>query len=310
MEYFFLISGLVLLFLGGEFLVRSAVSIALKFNISKLVVGMTVVSLATSAPELLVSLESALDNHSDISFGNVIGSNIANIGLVLGLTCLVMPIPVSSETLKINYPVMSLVSILLVAVLYIFQGVNLYVGIFFLLFLGGFLYFLVYNSKKNNSPEDSSEEFRIDSNWKSVLFLVLGGAGLYYGADLFINGAVDISTDWGVSDRIISLSVVAIGTSVPELAASLIAAFKKQDGIALGNLLGSNIFNILAVLGVTSLFTNLQVIDMDLIFKDVWWMLGFAFVLYPLIKIGQKNMLNKKDGVLILLAYIAYIYLM
>jgi cation:H+ antiporter len=310
MEYFFLISGLVLLFLGGEFLVRSAVSIALKFNISKLVVGMTVVSLATSAPELLVSLESALDNHSDISFGNVIGSNIANIGLVLGLTCLVMPIPVSSETLKINYPVMSLVSILLVAVLYIFQGVNLYVGIFFLLFLGGFLYFLVYNSKKNNSPEDSSEEFRIDSNWKSVLFLVLGGAGLYYGADLFINGAVDIATDWGVSDRIISLSVVAIGTSVPELAASLIAAFKKQDGIALGNLLGSNIFNILAVLGVTSLFTNLQVIDMDLIFKDVWWMLGFAFVLYPLIKIGQKNMLNKKDGVLILLAYIAYIYLM
>ncbi len=310
MEYLLLILGFVFLFLGGEFLVRSSVSISLKFNISKLVVGMTVVSLATSAPELLVSLESALSNHSDISFGNVIGSNIANIGLVLGLTLLVMPIKVSVETLKINYPFMLFTSVLLVVVLFVFKEIATYTGILFVLLLIGFLYFLVSNSRKNNSKDQDLEEMKVDSNGKSLAFLLLGAAGLYYGADLFVKGAVSVAAEWGVSDRIISLSVVAIGTSVPELAASLIAALKKQDGLALGNLLGSNIFNVLAVLGVTSLFANLQVIDMALISKDVWWMLAFALILYPLIKLGQKNMLHKKDGLLILLAYIAYIYLM
>ena len=306
MDYLFLALGFLFLFLGGEFLVRASVWLALKFNISKLVIGVTVVSFATSAPELLVSLESAMSGHSQISFGNVIGSNIANIGLVLGLTCIVGPMKVDKESLSLNYPMMLISSLALFLALFFFNGINWIVGS--VLFLALVLFLIVSVSSSSASDQ---EELEVDDSLtltKSVFLLVLGGVGLYFGADFFIKGAVSIAKSFNIDDRIISLSLVAIGTSIPELAASLIAAFKKQNGIALGNLIGSNIFNILAVLGITSFFVELNLEDKTIFYTDLIWMMAFALIIYPLQKIGKKNMLGLREGIVILAMYLAYLY--
>ena len=306
MDYLFLALGFLFLFLGGEFLVRASVWLALKFNISKLVIGVTVVSFATSAPELLVSLESAMSGHSQITFGNVIGSNIANIGLVLGLTCIVGPMKVDKESLSLNYPMMLISSLALFLALFFFNGINWIVGS--VLFLALVLFLIVSVSSSSASDQ---EELEVDDSLtltKSVFLLVLGGVGLYFGADFFIKGAVSIAKSFNIDDRIISLSLVAIGTSIPELAASLIAAFKKQNGIALGNLIGSNIFNILAVLGITSFFVELNLEDKTIFYTDLIWMMAFALIIYPLQKIGKKNMLGLREGIVILAMYLAYLY--
>lgn len=306
MDYLYLILGFVFLFVGGEMLVRSSVSLALKYNVSKLVVGVTVVSFATSAPELLVSLESTFSGFPDIAIGNVIGSNIANIGLVLALTCIVEPIFVDKNTLRYNYPVMILSSLVLFFTLFIFGGLNILSGIFY---FSALLFFLIFIIKKSKNVEQN-DDFDVESYSliKSICLFLLGSLALYFGADFFIEGAVNIASSLGVSERIISLSLVAIGTSIPELAASLVAAFKKQNGIALGNLIGSNIFNILAVLGLTSIFIDVSVVDRDLVDKDIIWMLGFAIIIFPLLKMGKKNMLGKKEGFIILLFFLAYLY--
>tara|TARA_B110000003_G_scaffold2652_2_gene2820 strand:+ start:63312 stop:64238 length:927 start_codon:yes stop_codon:yes gene_type:complete len=306
MDYLFLALGFLFLFLGGEFLVKASVWLALKFNISKLVIGVTVVSFATSAPELLVSLESAMSGHSQITFGNVIGSNIANIGLVLGLTCIVGPMKVDKESLSLNYPMMLISSLALFLALFFFNGINWIVGS--VLFLALVLFLIVSVSRSSASDQ---EELEVDDSLtltKSVFLLVLGGVGLYFGADFFIKGAVSIAKSFNIDDRIISLSLVAIGTSIPELAASLIAAFKKQNGIALGNLIGSNIFNILAVLGITSFFVELNLEDKTIFYTDLIWMMAFALIIYPLQKIGKKNMLGLREGIVILAMYLAYLY--
>jgi cation:H+ antiporter len=305
MDYLFLALGFLFLFIGGEFLVKASVWLALKFNISKLVIGVTVVSFATSAPELLVSLESAMSGHSQISFGNVIGSNIANIGLVLGLTCIVGPMKVDKESLSLNYPMMLVSSLALFLALFFFNGINWIVGS--VLFLALVLFLIVSISRPSTSDQ---EELDVDDSLtltKSIFLLVIGGVGLYFGADFFIKGAVSIAKSFNIDDRIISLSLVAIGTSIPELAASLIAAFKKQNGIALGNLIGSNIFNILAVLGITSFFVELNLEDKTIFYTDLIWMMAFALIIYPLQKIGKKNMLGLREGIVILAMYLAYL---
>jgi cation:H+ antiporter len=305
MDYLFLALGFLFLFLGGEFLVKASVWLALKFNISKLVIGVTVVSFATSAPELLVSLESAMSGHSQISFGNVIGSNIANIGLVLGLTCIVGPMKVDKESLSLNYPMMLVSSLALFLALFFFNGINWIVGS--VLFLALVLFLIVSISRPSTSDQ---EELDVDDSLtltKSIFLLVIGSVGLYFGADFFIKGAVSIAKSFNIDDRIISLSLVAIGISIPELAASLIAAFKKQNGIALGNLIGSNIFNILAVLGITSFFVELNLEDKTIFYTDLIWMMAFALIIYPLQKIGKKNMLGLREGIVILAMYLAYL---
>lgn len=306
MDYLFLALGFLFLFLWGEFLVKASVWLALKLNISKLVIGVTVVSFVTSAPELLVSLESAMSGHSQISFGNVIGSNIANIGLILGLTRIVGPMKVDKESLSLNYPMMLISSLALFLALFFFNGINWMVGS--VLFLALVLFLIVSVSRSSACDQ---EELEVDDSLtltKSVFLLVLGGVGLYFGADFFIKGAVSIAKSFNIDDRIISLSLVAIGTSIPELAASLIAAFKKQNGIALGNLIGSNIFNILAVLGITSFFVELNLEDKTIFYTDLIWMMAFALIIYPLQKIGKKNMLGLREGIVILAMYLAYLY--
>lgn len=311
MSLLWVILGLLLLVIGGEFLVRSSVALSFKFNLSKLVIGMTVVSFATSAPELLVSLQAALDGSSDISLGNIIGSNIANIGLVLGITALITPLVVSKDFYKINWPMMMMVSIALYFflksgnILSFTEGLVLFVSLF------GFMYILIRRAQKEHVEVDEviDEVLMETSNFKVVVWLLIGAFALYFGSEWLVDGAKEMALAIGVSERVISVTMVAIGTSVPELAASVIAALKKEKAISLGNLIGSNIFNIASVLGLTAMIQPIAVNSEKILTNDIYWMLAYAFVLLPMIFIGKKMEFGRVKGLLIFTGYLVFIYL-
>ena len=231
MSLVWIILGLLLLVIGGEFLVRSSVALSFKLKISKMVIGMTVVSFATSAPELLVSLNAALSGSPAIAINNVIGSNIANIGLVLGITALVSSITVDKSFYKLNWPVMMLFSIALYyflsndSQLIPIEGVVLFASLIL------FLIILIRSAKKDAIPEEVDDNLAMVSNFKIVLWLLIGASALYFGSEWLVDGAKDLATALGVSDAVIAATVIAIGTSVPELAASIIAAVKKEKAV-------------------------------------------------------------------------------
>ena len=312
MDYLLLFVGFALLAYGGELLVKGSVSLALRVQISTLVVGMTVVSFATSAPELLVSLEAALSDHPDISLGNVIGSNIANIGLVLGLTAVISPLVIPEEIYRINYPMLLIVSVLFIVLLYFFKAITFCIGILFVISLFIFGFLIIQKSRKENPQAAQDDNFLQEvvsfPLWKSISLLLAGAIALYFGADLLVESSVSIARKWGVTERVISLSLLAIGTSIPELAASIIAAIRKEETLAIGNLIGSNIFNVLAVLGITSLVVDIPVMDLKILSKDIWIMLAFALLLFPIMRFLDKNKINRIEGALLFLAYTLYIY--
>ncbi len=313
MDYFLLILGLLVLIVGGEFLVRGAVGFSAAFKISPLVIGMTVVSFGTSAPELLVSLQSALDGNPGIAIGNVVGSNIANIALVLGITVLIFPIAAERQTKIIDFPMMMLASILF----YVFaldNVVEMWEGIILFLILVGFISFLIVSSRrktKRAEEEDDAGEFEDAMKfpvWKSAVFLIIGLVGLYFGSEWFVNGAVGIAEVLlegnPDADSIIGVTVVAFGTSAPELVASVVAAFRKQADISVGNLIGSNIFNIFAVIGLTAVVKPIEVSNSMLEF-DFFWMLGIALSLVLVLWIGRK--IGRLKGIALFMSYVAYV---
>ena len=307
----FLLLGFILLFFGGEILVRSSVSLAVRLKLSTLFIGMTVVSLATSAPELFVSLEAIFKESSNIALGNAIGSNIANITLVLGFTAVVFRVKISKETLNINYPMMFLSSVFLGVTLYFFDGIPVLVGYFFvaLLILFTVLLTTVYRRgylefKNNNEYLDNTS----DPLYKSLVLLILGVLLLKYGADFLVNATTDLAKDFGISDRIIAVTIVAIGTSIPELATSIIAAFKKEDNLAIGNLIGSNMFNILAVLGVTAVIKEIKIDDIAILSFDYFSMMLITFIVGLFIYIFSKKLISRKEGSILLMIYFYYMY--
>ena len=312
MSIFYLIAGLLFLVVGGEFLVRSSVGLSFKLNLSKLVIGMTVVSFATSAPELIVSLQAALDGHPDLALSNVIGSNIANIALVLGLTAIISPLTVDRDFYKMNWPVMVLLSFVLFFFLKNDNLLNRLEGVILFISLIIFVYFMIKISRKNNVNNDEGEideALRETSNMKIFIWLVLGGVALWGGSELLVKGAVDIASKLGVSERVIGVSMVALGTSVPELSASIIAALRKEKAISLGNLIGSNIFNIASVLGLTAMIMPINVIDKGLLSNDIIWMIAISTLLLPLIFIPKKLEISRFKGLVLFLAYLIFIYL-
>lgn len=307
MSYFLLIIGLATLIVGGEFLVRGAVGIAQKLKLSSLVIGMTVVSFGTSAPELIVSLKAALAGNPDIAMGNVIGSNIANIALVLGITVLIFPLPVDRNTKIIDWPMMFLASVLFV--LFSLNGtIARWEGMVLFGILIAFITFLIRNSRKKSSKlMEESEEFVIPNaraTIKSIGFLLIGLIGLYFGADWLLTGAVDIARALGMEERIIGITIIAFGTSVPELVASGVAAYHKETDISIGNLIGSNIFNIMAVIGLTVLVKPIEVSEKTLS-VDMVWMLAIALALLPMLLLGKK--ITRFKGLLLIGSYVAYI---
>ena len=307
----FLVS-FVMLFFGGELLVRSSVALALRMRISTLVVGMTVVSFVTSSPELFVSIKSALNGLTDITFGNVIGSNIANITLVLGLTAIVFRINITKQTIKINFPVMFLAFILFGSVLYLFGEINLITGIVFVLLLIVFTLFLIKRSREEHtqlSDEDKEkyEKARKTPLVQSILYMLVGIMLLMYGSEFLVNGVQSIARLFEWDDRIVSVSLVAIGTSLPELATSLVAAFRKESNLAIGNLIGSNIFNVLAVLGITSIITPIKMIDESLL-TDYLWMMISVIILGLFIYVFSKKQISRTEGLLLLIFYIVFMF--
>ena len=304
MDYILFIAGLFLLVFSGKYLVQSGVSIARTFNIPTIIIGITIIAFGTSAPELIVSVKAALSGNPEIAFGNVIGSNISNIGLVLALTALLIPIPVGKTSWKLDWPVMMIASILL----YLFTLNNI-LGFWesFVLFAGLVVYLLysVYSSKQDEQNDEitNAPQYKL---WLAVLIVVLSSIGLAYGADLLVHSAVNIATNLGISKRVISITIVAFGTSLPELTASIIAAFKKQTDISIGNIIGSNIFNIMAVLGITGMIHPIQIDHIAFSF-DIIWMMFVAVLLFLFIFPFKTIYLNRVEGALLLLSYLLYL---
>lgn len=303
----FIISGLVFLIAGGNWLLKAAVALSLKLNIPKIVIGMTVVSFATSAPELIVSIKAALDGFPDLALGNVIGSNIANLGLVLGITILLGSMDVNKSFYKTDWPVMMLASLMFFGFIYFDGVIEQYEGIIMLVFLFLFLVYILRFQKTAVVDELPEDDVPLPI-YKTVLFLGLGGLGLWGGSELLIKGAVGMASAYGVSERIIGITIVSVGTSVPELAASIIAVLKKEKAISLGNLIGSNIFNLLAVLGITSIITPIRVMDDALLSNDIFWMLGISFLVLPLVFLPARLRLGWREGMILVGVYLTFVY--
>ncbi|AWX43499.1 Putative antiporter CaxA [Flagellimonas maritima] len=303
----FIVLGLALLIAGGNWLLKAAVAMSLRLAIPKIVIGMTVVSFATSAPELIVSIKAALDGFPDLALGNVVGSNIANLGLVLGITVLLGSIDVRKSFYTTDWPVMMVASLLFVGFIY-FDGVlEQYEGIIMVILLFLFLVYLLRFQKTAVVDEMPEDDIPMPL-YKIALFLGIGGTALWGGSELLIDGAVGLASTFGVSDRVIGITVVSIGTSIPELAASIIAIIKKEKAISLGNLIGSNIFNLLAVLGITSIITPITVVDKGLLSSDIFWMLGISFLILPLVFIPKGLRLGWRDGIILVAYYVIFVY--
>lgn len=307
MDFLYIVAGLVLLVVGGNWLLKSAVGLSFRLNISKIIVGLTVVSFATSLPELIVSVQAALDGYPDIAIGNVVGSNIGNIGLVLGVVLLINAIQVDKSFFATDWPTKMIASVLLFFFLILDGELSRIEGIFFILLLIVFLIYLIKQNKKV-TVEISEIEQEVMPYIKIFGFLILGGFSLWAGSELLVRGAVNLADSIGVSKRVIAVTVVSIGTSIPELASSVIASIKKENDISIGNIIGSNIFNILSVLGITATISPIKNIDSRIISQDIYWMLGFGFILMPLVILPKRGSLSFKEGVLLLLAYSVFIY--
>jgi len=309
MSYFLLLIGLVVLIIGGEFLVRGAVGVAQKFRLSSLVIGMTVVSFGTSAPELIVSIKAALSGSSEIAMGNVIGSNIANIALVLGITVLIFPLPVDRNSKIIDWPMMFFASILFY--LFALSGeISRIEGLILFVLLIAFVIFLIWNSRRKSNKLIEQEEFVIPTPrqfLKALSFLAIGLVGLYFGAEWLLMGAVDIARESGMEERVIGITIVAFGTSVPELVTSGVAAYRKETDISIGNLIGSNIFNIMAVIGITVMIKPIEV-SPNTLNIDLIWMLVIAAALLPMLILGKK--ITRFKGLLLIATYVAYILIL
>lgn len=299
-----------MLILGGEFLVRGASNIAIRFRISPLVVGLTVVAFGTSAPELLISIQSALKGSPDLAMGNVIGSNICNLALVLGITAMITPIEVKGNSIRIDWP-MTMGSSLLLYFLVREGFVNSYEGVMFMIILVAYLIFIIKKSRKESDfidPEalDIDPEEALKSNgYKDAFYITLGAAGLYFGSEWFVGGARDLAIEMGVAERVIGITILALGTSLPELVTAIVASYKKQTDLALGNLMGSNIFNILSILGITSIIQEIRVSGV-ILNVDMIWMLGITLIILPMMLYKRK--IGRPEGALLVVIYLYYTY--
>lgn len=306
-----MILGFILLVIGGEYLVRASVGLSFKLNLSKMVIGLTVVSFATSVPELLVSLNAALQGAPAIAINNVIGSNIANIGLVLGITAICTTIEVDDSFYKFNWPALIVFSLLVYYFLQNDQQLTSVEGWFLFAALLVFIFLLLKKSKVSSAEasETTIDALSKVSYFKIFVWLSIGGVALFFGAEWLVDGAVVVAEEMGVSEAVISVSLVAVGTSIPELAASLMAIIKKEKAISLGNLIGSNIFNIGSVLGLTSIVQTIPVEDPQILSRDVLWMLVFAAITLPLVMVAKRHKLQFKEGFFLVLLYSVFMIL-
>ena len=303
-----IVGGLVLLFFGADWLVKGAVTMALHLGLSPLIVGLTVVALGTSLPEALVSVQASLDNQGGIALGNVIGSNILNIALILGLSALIQPLKVDSHLVKADVPLLVGASFLLIVLLEDFhisrmEGALLLLGIVF------YVCGNIMTVKRTSPEEDKIEGMEIPEDpsknlLRDIGFLILGLIALAFGSNFLVSGAVDLARIWGLSEALIGLTIVSIGTGTPELATALMAAYRKTADIAIGNAVGSNLFNIMFVVGLAGLVAPMDATGINS--SDLYVMFGLTILLLPTVWTGM--VLDRKEGFLFLAIYVAYLY--
>jgi len=316
LNLFLFIIGLLLLYYGADWLVKGAASLARSFGLTPLVIGLTVVAFGTSAPELVVSIVSAAQNQSMIAVGNVIGSNICNIALVLGVTAIILPIACHPVTIQRDMPIMLAISLYLLVISFNshigrLEGASLF---------GGVILYTLFNYhiarkeaagywESNASSDSDSDDFGyIKSRMKQAFLIITGIAGVVIGAKLLVDSAVNMMQRFGVSDQVIGLTVVAFGTSVPELATSVVAALRKETDISLGNLIGSNVFNILCVLGVVSMIRPITIpggfIESGLL-TDYFVMMVICAM--PWLMMTKGHVISRRNGVILLASYLCYL---
>lgn len=306
MAYVNILLGFIVLIFSGEYLVRGGVCLAKDLRISKLVIGITIVAFGTSAPELSVSAIAAFKGHAEIAMGNVIGSNIANIALVLAVTAIIFPISVNRQAIKLDWLIMMGAS----GLLYFFitdSVLDLAEGLIFISLLLTYLFFSIRASRKVY-VEGEEEQFDYPM-WLALLLIVFASCGLAFGSTLLIDGASEIALQLGVSERVTSITLIAFGTSLPELTTSMTAAFRKESDISIGNIIGSNIFNILGVLGISSIISDIKISELTRTF-DIFWMLAISMLLLLIVLFLREGKTRRSQGFILFVLYCAYIYLL
>lgn len=300
----YILLGLLLLVKGGDYLVDGSVAIAQRARLSRMVIGLTVVGFGTSMPELLVSLQSALMGNSGIAIGNVVGSNIANIALILGITALVHTIPTQRITLRLDLPFMLLANVLFIAVA-MTGTIGCLAGIVGFLLLVAFVAYQVHNSRKaSNASDEEGEQAEPMALWKALVMIIVAFAAMVFGANRLVEGASDIARQLGVTDRVIGLTIVAVGTSLPELFASVMAAVKGETDMAIGNIIGSVTFNLLCVIGLSAAITPIHGSDIGFAF-DYALMFGLGILLWLFLRTSYKMV--RWEGAALTAIYVAYI---
>ena len=300
-DIFFLLIGTTMLYFGADWIVRSSVSIAKKSNIAPIIIGLTIVAFGTSLPELIVSITAALNNSSSLSVGNAIGSNIANIGLVLGLSSLIFPISCIYKKIKKDLWINIIITIIFV--LFAFDGlISRFEGAIMFLCL---IYYILLCISEEKDDEEIPDN--IISNNRIFLYLLGGIFVLAYGADLFVDNAISLAKKLGISEAVVGVSIVAFGTSLPELATSVVAAFKKESDISLGNILGSNIFNILCVLGISSMISQLDS-PIQMMNREIYFLFTLGFLLIAISKMNKP--ISRLSSAALLIIYFYFIYLL
>lgn len=307
MDFLGILFGIILLSHGGDLLTKSSVDISLKFSVPKIIIGMTIVSFATSAPELIVSLNATLDGFSNFAIGNVLGSNIANIGLVLGIIAIIYPISLKQRFYTTDFPLLVISTCIFYFIIFTGNQISRPEG-FILLFSITviLLYLFIYQKKSISEFSDDFDRSKISIS-KSFLHIIFSGFLLWLGSETLIKSAISVATQFEISQRVISITMVAIGTSIPELAASVVASLKKQNDLSIGNLIGSNIFNLLVVIGITSSISPMYGIENSTIYKDMLWVVLFSSIILPLALVGRKSVLTRKKGIILLVLYLIFI---
>ena len=307
MDYLGILFGIILLSYGGDLLTKSSIDISLKFSVPKIIIGMTVVSFATSAPELIVSLNATLDGLPSFAIGNVLGSNIANIGLVLGIITIIYPITLKQRFYYTDFPLLIFSTALFYFIIYTDNQISRTEGFILLILITAILFYLFIYQKKSISEFSEEIENNKISITKSFMYIIFSGSLLWLGSETLIKSAVTVANKFEISERVISITMVAIGTSIPELAASIVASLKKQNDLSIGNLIGSNIFNLLVVIGVTSSIIPIGGIENSVIFNDMLWVVLFSAIILPLAYFGKRNVLTRKKGIMLLILYLIFI---
>ena len=307
MDFLGILFGIILLSHGGDVLTKSSVDLSLKFSVPKIIIGMTVVSFATSAPELIVSLNATLNGFSNFAIGNVIGSNIANIGLVLGIITIIYTITLQQRFYTSDFPILMLSTFLFYLLLITGNKISRGEGIVLLVLISLILiYLFLYQKKSISEFSDVGDTSKI-SIPKSIFYVLFSGLLLWLGSETLIKSAISVANKYEISERVISVTMVAIGTSIPELAASVVASIKKQNDLSIGNLIGSNIFNLLVVIGITSTVLPIEQIDSKIIFNDMLWVILFSAIILPLAYLKRRNILTRKKGIILLTLYLIFI---